>query len=100
MHTLKLLSAFLKVNIQMSLAYRADTVVNILLNLMWLAWELLSLNIIFSNTQTSNPVAFSKFSFMDTLSIKIKSMAHILVAKKEIENHFRKNSVRMKKSIT
>jgi ABC-2 type transport system permease protein len=34
----------------MSLAYRADTVVNILLNLMWLGWELLSLNIIFSNT--------------------------------------------------
>lgn len=52
MHTLKLLSAFLKVNIQMSLAYRADTVVNILLNLMWLGWELLSLNIIFSNTTT------------------------------------------------
>ena len=52
MHTLKLLSAFLKVNIQMSLAYRADTVVNILLNLMWLGWELLSLNIIFNNTET------------------------------------------------
>ena len=52
MHTLKLLSAFLKVNIQMSLAYRADTVVNILLNLMWLGWELLSLSIIFSNTET------------------------------------------------
>lgn len=34
----------------MSLAYRADTVVNILLNFMWLGWELLSLNIIFSNT--------------------------------------------------
>ena len=50
MHTLKLLSSFLKINIQMSLAYRADTVVNILLNLMWLGWELLSLNIIFSNT--------------------------------------------------
>lgn len=50
MHILKLLSSFLKVNIQMSLAYRADTVVNILLNLMWLGWELLSLNIIFSNT--------------------------------------------------
>lgn len=48
----KLLSAFLKVNIQMSLAYRADTVVNILLNLMWLGWELLSLGIIFSNTET------------------------------------------------
>jgi ABC-2 type transport system permease protein len=52
MHTLKLLSAFLKVNIQMSLAYRADTVVHILLNLMWLGWEVLSLNIIFSNTKT------------------------------------------------
>ncbi len=36
----------------MSLAYRADTVVNILLNLMWLGWELLSLSIIFSNTET------------------------------------------------
>ena len=39
-------------NVQMSLAYRADTVVNILLNIMWLGWELLSLNIIFSNTET------------------------------------------------
>ena len=48
----KLLSAFLKVNIQMSLAYRADTIVNILLNIMWLGWELLSLSIIFSNTET------------------------------------------------
>ena len=36
----------------MALAYRADTVVSILLNLMWLGWELLSLNIIFSNTTT------------------------------------------------
>src|SRR5687767_207434 len=52
MNVLNLLSAFLKVNIQMSLAYRADTVVNILLNLMWLGWELLSLGIIFSNTDT------------------------------------------------
>ena len=52
MNTLKLLSAFLKVNVQMSLAYRADMVVNILLNVMWLGWELLSLSIIFSNTQT------------------------------------------------
>jgi len=48
--TFKLLSSFLKVNIQMALAYRADTIVNILLNIMWLGWELLSLNIIFSNT--------------------------------------------------
>ncbi len=52
MHTLKVLASLLKINIQMSLAYRADTVVNILLNLMWLGWELLSLNIIFSNTDT------------------------------------------------
>lgn len=52
MHSLKLIYAFLKLNIQMSLAYRADTVVNILLNLMWLGWELLSLNIIFNNTDT------------------------------------------------
>lgn len=50
MHFLKLISTFFKVNVQMSLAYRADTVVNILLNLMWLGWELLGLNIIFSNT--------------------------------------------------
>ncbi|HEY2982112.1 MAG TPA: ABC-2 family transporter protein [Anaerolineales bacterium] len=52
MHFLKLISAFFKVNVQMSLAYRTDTVINILLNLFWLGWELLSLNIIFTNTQT------------------------------------------------
>src|SRR5512147_1306130 len=59
-NTLKLLSAFLKVNVQMSLAYRADTVVNILLNLMWLGWELLSLKIIFSNTETIAGWGFSE----------------------------------------
>jgi ABC-2 type transport system permease protein len=52
MHTFKLLSAFFKVNVQMALAYRADTIVNILLNIMWLGWELLSLSIIFNNTTT------------------------------------------------
>lgn len=52
MHFLKLIATFFKINVQMSLAYRADTVVNILLNLMWLGWELLSLSIIFSNTET------------------------------------------------
>jgi ABC-2 type transport system permease protein len=52
MHLLKLFSAFFKVNLQMALAYRADTVVNILINLMWLGWELLSLSIIFDNTST------------------------------------------------
>src|SRR5512143_1454848 len=52
MDNLRLVSAFLKVNLQMALAYRADTVVNILINLMWLGWELLSLSIIFDNTPT------------------------------------------------
>jgi ABC-2 type transport system permease protein len=52
MHFLKLIPTFLKVNIQMSLAYRADTLVNILLNIMWLGWELLGLSIIFNNTTT------------------------------------------------
>jgi ABC-2 type transport system permease protein len=50
MNILRLLSAFFKINLQMALAYRADTLVNILLNLMWLGWELLGLNIIFNNT--------------------------------------------------
>ncbi|MEI6291004.1 MAG: ABC-2 family transporter protein [Chloroflexota bacterium] len=52
MGVFQLVKTFLKVNIQMSLAYRADTVINILVNLMWLGWELLSLNIIFNNTKT------------------------------------------------
>jgi ABC-2 type transport system permease protein len=50
MHIIKLISTFLKINFQIALAYRADTAINILLNLMWLGWELLSLSIIFSNT--------------------------------------------------
>lgn len=52
MHTSKLIQTFLKINLQIALAYRADTIVNILLNLMWLGWELLGLTIIFSNTDT------------------------------------------------
>src|SRR5215510_13846107 len=52
MHTLQVLSSLLKINIQMSLAYRADTIINILLNLMWRGWDLLSLSIIFNNTTT------------------------------------------------
>jgi len=52
MHALKLFSAFFKVNVQLSMAYRADTLVNLLLNVMWLGWELLSINIIFNNTQS------------------------------------------------
>lgn len=52
MHTLRLISAFVKVNVEMALAYRVDTLVNILLEVSNLAWELISLNIIFSNTDT------------------------------------------------
>ena len=52
MHALKLLTTLFKVNIQQELAYRADALINALLSLMWLGWELLSLNIIFSNTAT------------------------------------------------
>lgn len=52
MNTFRLLNTLLKINIQQELAYRAETVVNILINLMWLGWELLSLSIIFSNTAT------------------------------------------------
>jgi ABC-2 type transport system permease protein len=49
-HFLKLLSTFLKVNVQQALAYRTDAVLSILLNFLWLGWELVSLQIIFSNT--------------------------------------------------
>jgi ABC-2 type transport system permease protein len=48
----KLIRTFLKVNLQIALAYRVDTYVNVLINLMWLGWELLGLTIIFSNTDT------------------------------------------------
>ncbi|MBI5031484.1 MAG: ABC-2 family transporter protein [Chloroflexi bacterium] len=52
MHILRVLTALFKINIQQELAYRVDTVVNILTSIMWLAWELVSLGIIFSNTNT------------------------------------------------
>jgi ABC-2 type transport system permease protein len=52
MHSLRLLAAFFRVNLQMALAYRVDTVVNILLEVLGLAWELVSLSIIFANTDT------------------------------------------------
>lgn len=52
MHNVTVLRALLKINIQQELAYRVDTIVNILTNLMWLVWELVGLSIIFSNTST------------------------------------------------
>ncbi len=50
MYYLRLISTFIKVNLQMSLAYRSEAVSEIVLDIIWLAWELLSLQIIFSNT--------------------------------------------------
>jgi ABC-2 type transport system permease protein len=50
MYAFKLLSAFIKVNIQQALAYRADTILSLVMNLVWLGWELVSLQIIFTNT--------------------------------------------------
>jgi ABC-2 type transport system permease protein len=50
MQIIRVLSALFKINIQQELAYRVDTLVNILTSLMWLAWELIGLGIIFSNT--------------------------------------------------
>ena len=52
MHIFRLLVTLLKINIQQELIYRTNAVINALLSLMWLGWELLGLSIIFSNTQT------------------------------------------------
>jgi len=78
MHYLNLIRTFLKINVQMSLAYRADTLVSILLNLMWLGWELLGLSIIFSNTETLGGWGFGEliallgvFRLVNTLMIAL-----------------------------
>jgi ABC-2 type transport system permease protein len=60
MHVLKLILTHLKVNLQIALAYRADTVVNILVNLMWLGFELLGLGIIFANTESISGWGFGE----------------------------------------
>jgi ABC-2 type transport system permease protein len=52
MRIFKLLNTLLKLNIQQDLAYRTDTLVSLLMNLMWMGWEVLGLQIIFSNTPT------------------------------------------------
>jgi ABC-2 type transport system permease protein len=52
MYYLRLFTTLLKINLQQDLAYRTDALVNILVNFFWLGWELLSLSIIFSNTQS------------------------------------------------
>ncbi len=52
METLRLIRTFIKINVEMSLAYRSEAIVEFLLDLMWLGWELLSLQIIFWNAQS------------------------------------------------
>ncbi|HVN53474.1 MAG TPA: ABC-2 family transporter protein [Anaerolineaceae bacterium] len=51
-HVFKLIAAYLKVNLQQAAAYRADTTFSIVMNLFWLVWELISLQVIFSNTSS------------------------------------------------
>ena len=50
MHILKVLGALFKINVQQELAYRVDTLVNILMSMSWLAYELIGLAIIFGAT--------------------------------------------------
>lgn len=50
MQMLRVLRALFKINLQQDMAYRVDTLVNMLTSVMWLAWELTGFSIIFSNT--------------------------------------------------
>ena len=50
----KLIGAFLRMNLQQSMAYRADTAMNLFLVVMGVGFDLLSLSIIFSNTNSIN----------------------------------------------
>lgn len=52
MHTFKVLSAYFKQNLKEAFAYRVDSLVNVLTMLLWQAWEIGALLIIFSNTQS------------------------------------------------
>ena len=54
MQAFRVFRAFFQANVQQDLAYRADTVVNILVSLFWLGWDLAGLSIIFANTQEIN----------------------------------------------
>ena len=79
MYFFKLISTLFKVNVQMALAYRADALVNILLNLMWLAWELLGLSIIFSNTDTLGGWGFGELLALLGIFKIVHSMMMTLV---------------------
>lgn len=50
MQVVRVLSALFRINVQQELAYRVNTLVNILTSLVWLGWDIAGLAIIFSNT--------------------------------------------------
>ena len=50
MHILRVLRAFVRVNLQQDLAYRSDIAMQIILSLFWTLWELAGLGVIFANT--------------------------------------------------
>lgn len=52
MHYLKIFNTLLKINIEQELAYRTDTVINLLQLIIWTAWDLLALSIIFTNANS------------------------------------------------
>jgi ABC-2 type transport system permease protein len=49
MHYLRIFSTLIKINVEQELAYRTDTVINMLQLVVWTAWDLLALSIIFTN---------------------------------------------------
>ena len=78
MQTIKLLKALFRLNVQTSLAYRADAYINILLNIMWLGLQLFELTIIFNNTDMLGGWRFSEliallgvFRLINTLMITL-----------------------------
>jgi len=64
MHPFRVVAALIRINVQQELAYRADTLVNMLVSLMWLGWELAGLAIIFSNA-----TSLAGWTFGDLLAL-------------------------------
>lgn len=50
MHYFRLFGTLIKINLQQELAYRTDTIIALLLMVMWTGWDLLALGIVFGNT--------------------------------------------------
>ncbi len=50
MQTLRVLRAYVRLNLQIIFAYRLNTLVDLGVALMWLVWELVSLGVIYNNT--------------------------------------------------